>query len=146
MFNLSKVLMLSLAVAGLTAPIAAEASRAENVSCSVSVTYLLNGVVRENYQQSFVAEPTAPFSDDFSTFTRQKFFDASTYLDGRASVVQLSYFSDVGAFDYVDFLTTLTLRDDRDAETVSGSHTYYSSVGVAGTHTTNYSFTCQRVR
>ena len=53
-----------------------------------------------------------------------------------------SYYNDVGVFDAIDFRTQLTLHDDKAAETLSASHTYFTSQGTAGDRTTNYTLTC----
>ncbi len=132
--------------AGVATPISASASQTEGVSCSVAISYVLNGAVRESYQKDFVVAPAAPISDDFSTFTRFKFFDATTRRESGASIVDIGYYSDVGVFNSIDFRTRLTLRDDKSTETASGSHTYFVSLGVAGEHTTNYNLTCQRLK
>jgi len=56
--------------------------------------------------------------------------------------VAISYYNDVGVFDAIDFRTQLTLHDDKDAESISASHTYFTSQGAAGDRTTNYTLTC----
>jgi hypothetical protein len=146
MSKLLKLIFASVVVASVAAPITVQASQTDSVTCSVAISYVLNGSLRESYQKDFVVAPTAPISDDFSTFTRFKFFDASTRRESGASVVDISYYSDVGVFDSIDFRTKLTLRDDKASETASGSHTYFASLGLVGEHTTNYNLTCQRLK
>jgi hypothetical protein len=146
MSKLVKLLLASITVAGVAAPINVYASQSDSVACSVGVSYVLNGVLRESYQKDFVVSPTAAYSDDFSTFIRFKFFDATTHRDGGASVVDVSYFSDVGVFDSVDFSTKLVLRDDKSAETATGSHTFYTSRPASAAHATSYNLTCQRLK
>jgi hypothetical protein len=146
MSKLLKLLLVSATLAGAVAPLGVHASQSDGVACSVVISYVLNGTVRESYQKDFAVTPAVPVSDDFSTFTRFKFFDASTHRESGASIVDISYYSDVGVFDSIDFRTKLTLRDDKAVETASGSHTYYVSLGVSGQHTTNYNLTCQRLK
>ncbi len=138
-------ILASILAAGLFAPLNAHAAELRSVACSVSVNYLLNGVVRAPYQKDFVITPGTTFEDDFSTFTRFRIFDASTRLeaDNKTTTVSFSYYNDVGVFEAIDFRTELKLRNDRTPETTSATHTYWSSLGVAGNHTTDYSFTCQ---
>jgi hypothetical protein len=60
------------------------------------------------------------------------------------TVVAISYRNDVGVFEFVDFNTKLTIRDDRAEATVSGSHRYFTELGVVGDPTTNYTLACGR--
>lgn len=135
----------SMLAAICVAPINADAAGLRSVSCSVDVNYLLNDVVRAPYHKDFVVIPGETFEDDFSTFTRFKIFDASTRLeaDNKTTTVSISYYNDVGVFEAVDFNTELKLRNDKAPESTSGTSTYWSSLGVAGSHTTSYVLTCQ---
>lgn len=130
------------------APINASAAGLRSVACSVDVNYLLNDVVRAPYHKEFVVAPGVIFEDDFSTFTRFRIFDASTRLeaDNKTTVVSISYYNDVGVFEAVDLSTELKLRDDKAPESTSGRSIYWSSLGVAGSHTTSYTLTCQIVK
>lgn len=142
---LSKLLLVAMVAVQLTGPSAVRAGEVRAVSCTVAVDYLFNNVVRAPYQKSFAINPGEVFEDDFSTFTRFRIFDAWTHLDESGNtVVEMSYFNDVGVFDSIDLRTHLTLRDD--TETVSGSHSYFTSQGAAGERTTNYTLTCNRLK
>ncbi len=123
----------------------ANAAEERSVSCSVSIDYLFNGVVRAPYQKDFVVTPGVRFEDDFSTPTRFRIFDASTRLEDGKTVVVISYFNDVGVFESVDFNTELKLNDEK-GETRSGSHTFFTSRGAVGSHTTNYTLSCSRLK
>ena len=143
MSNLMKLLIVPITVVGFAAPIEVKASELRSVSCSVAVDFLFNGAVRAKpYRKDFVVHPGGFFSDDFSTFFRWGFFDASTHLELGNTVVAISYYNDVGVFDAIDFRTQLTLHDDKNAETISASHTYFTEQGVIGDRTTNYTLTC----
>ena len=143
-----KLLGISLMVTSSAAPVTVNAAGQLKVSCSVVVDYVLNGNATESYQKIFVIEPGLSFDDDFSTFTRQKTFSASTVLDAGNTVVGISYFNDVGVFDAIDFSTKLTLHKKGVAESTSGSHTFTTTAG--GTpqreHTTNYTLTCKQTK
>ena len=134
----------ALGASTLVSPLNVNAAGLRNVSCSVTLDYLLNDVVRASYQRDFIITPGVVFQDDFSTATRFRYLDASTRLepDNKTTTVSFSYYNDVGVFEAVDFTTDLKVRDDRVPQTTSGTHTYWSSVGVAGSHTTDYNFTC----
>lgn len=140
--------IMGIVMAALAAPIVAQAGEPRAVGCSVSVTYLLNGVARSTYERSFSVSPGAPFSDDFSTATRFRFFDAAATLeaDGKTTTVAVSYFNDVGVLESVDFRTQLAVGSDRLPRSTSATHTYWSSVGIAGDHTTTYQLTCQALK
>ncbi len=139
-------LLLSIAAAGVAASMNVSASELRAVSCSVSVDYSLNRVVRSTYQKDFVIAPGAAFSDDFSTATRFRYFDASTQLVDGDTVVSVSYFNDVGVFDSVDFGTTLTLRNGREIETINGGNSFFTSRPSSAEHRTNYTLSCGRAR
>jgi hypothetical protein len=121
------------------------AAQNDPVSCSVSVDYVPNGVLREHYQKDFVVDTATPFSDDFSTVTRFKFFDATTQKVSGVSTANIAYFNDVGVFNSIDFRAKLNLRDDR-GETTDGSYTFFTLLPASAEHTTNYSLTCKRVK
>ena len=144
----TRQLIIGLFMAAISvAPMAANASEPRTAACSVSVTYLLNNVVRSTYVKDFVVSPGAPFSDDFSTVTRFRFFDASaTHEADKSYRVTISYYNDVGVFDFVDFGTELTLREDRLSETNRATHSYFTSIGAPGERTTNWTLTCTRVK
>lgn len=136
-----------LAAAALGAPAVATAEDLRSVACSVQVDYLLNNVLRSTYQRDFTVSPGVPYSEDFSTAVRFRFFDASTTLEADKSYrVTISYYNDVGVFDFVDFGTELTLREDRVSETNRASHSYFTSIGSPGERTTNWTLTCTRVK
>lgn len=130
------------------APFAAHAGEPRAVGCAVSVTYLLNRVVRSTYARDFTVSPTAPYSDDFSTAVRFRYFDAlaSREADAKATSVSISYYNDIGVFEFIDLRTALSVGDDRQPRTTSGEQTYWSSLGVAGEHTTQWTLTCQALK
>jgi len=147
MSNMMKILMAAAAVASIGTSPATNAGEPRGVTCTVTLTYMLNGTVRAPYANVFTVLDGATFEDDFSTATRFRFFTATARPEADKSVtVMISYYNDVGVFEAVDFTTQVRVADDRAPVTNSGSHTYWSSLGVAGDHTTDYSFTCQRVK
>lgn len=148
MSRIMKLLVASIMVTSFAAPVTVNAAGQLKVSCSVVVDYVLNGNAAESYQKVFVIEPGLSFDDDFSTFTRQKTFFASTVLDAGNTVVGISYFNDVGVFDAIDFSTKLMLHKKGVAESTSGSHTFSTTAG--GTpqreYTINYTLTCKQAK
>jgi hypothetical protein len=140
-------ILVAMAAAIFVAPINANAEDLRNVSCSVHVDFLFNNVLRATYQRDFVVSPGVDFDEDISTVTRFGFFHASTSLEADKSyVVTMNFDKDVGVFDFVDFRTQLTLRQDRLAETNQASHSYFTSQGASGERTTNWTLTCTRVK
>ena len=146
MSKLMKFLLVPVAAASLAAAIGANAAELRPITCSVSIDYLLDNVVRAPYQKSFVINPGVPFSDDFSTFTRFRFLDASTHLEGESTVVTIDYYNDVGVFEAVSLRTKVAVIDDKIDQVSTGSHTYWTELGVAGDHTTNYTLACRRLK
>ena len=115
------------------------------MNCSVTVTYALSGVPRLAYTKDFTVTTATRFSDDFSTATRIRWFDASLALDNGTPVVAMHFDADVSPFNAVSFDASLRVKDERHGETSSGSNSFYSSVpGAAGAHKTDYALTCWR--
>lgn len=146
MSEIMRLLIVSVITASLFAPLSVNAATPVKVTCSVVVDYLLNGVATESYQKAFAVDPGLTFNDDFSTVSRQKFFSASTALDAGNTVVNFSYFNDVGVQDAIDFNSKLTMRDKGRVEATSGSYTFTTTAG--GTpqqaHTVNYTLSCKQ--
>lgn len=142
--SLVKPLAIAALAASTLAPIAAHAEEVKPVACTVTVDYLVNSVLRSTYTKDFVVTPGTTFSDDFSTFTRFGFFDAWTGLDASGkTTVSISFYRDVGVFDYIDLRTGLTLRDGK-SESTSGQSSYFTSLAPAGEKTTRYALSCNR--
>lgn len=117
------------------------------MACTVSVVYKRSGTIRMTYDKSFVVAPDAPFSDDFSTATRFRFFDASVERIDGAPQVAVVFDADVDVFNAVDFGVALKVRDESNGETLAGNTSFFSSVpGAAGAHRTDYTLTCRRAR
>ena len=141
------LLIASLAAVSLVSPMAAVAAENDPMACVVTVDYSLNNVSRLSYTKAFVVGPEAPFSDDFSTATRLRSFDASLSVESGDPVVSATFFADVSTFNGVGFQASLRVRDEAHGETTSVRNYFYSSVtGAAGTHVTTYSMTCERAK
>ncbi|MEQ1514059.1 MAG: hypothetical protein ABL934_15435 [Lysobacteraceae bacterium] len=119
----------------------------DTMACSVSVEYKRNNVSRLVYTKDFTVAPDAPFSDDFSTATRFRFFDATVArVDGIPEVAAV-FDADVDVFNAVDFGTVLKVHDESKGETQTGNSSFFTSVpGAAGSHRTEYTLTCARAK
>ena len=117
------------------------------MACSVSVEYKRNNVSRLVYTKDFTVAPDAPFSDDFSTATRFRFFDATVVrVDGVPEVAAV-FDADVDVFNAVDFGTVLKVKDESKGETQTGNSSFFTSApGAAGSHRTEYTLTCARAK
>jgi hypothetical protein len=131
------------AAALMAASACASAAAPASASCTVSVNYLLNNVLVEPYTQTFVVQEGVDFVDDFSTVTRFKIFTASAVREAGKAVVKINYFNDVGVFNSIDLDTSVVVPKGQPGST-SGRHTFSTSTGSAGNHTTQYSLTCTR--
>lgn len=150
MLKVTKALLFVACVAGFATPsFAATGPGGDNdtMACSVTVAYLRSGALRLSYVKDFEVSPTAPFSDDFSTATRFRFFDATvTYVNGIPEVSAV-FDADVDVFNAVQFGFTVKVRDESKGETESGYNTFFTSVpGAAGSHRSNYTMTCVRAQ
>ncbi len=117
----------------------------DTMACSVSVEYKRNNVSRLVYTKDFTVAPDAPFSDDFSTATRFRFFDATVArVDGVPEVAAV-FDADVDVFNAVDFGTVLKVKDESKGETQTGNSSFFTSAaGAAGSHRTEHTLTCAR--
>lgn len=137
------------AATGLALPIPALAAENTAAACSVSVDYVVNGTLADQYQKDFLVEQGTTFVDDQSTRLRAKTFTATVAKDAGKVVVSVDYFNDVGVFLAIGFNTRLTIRGGGGFETTSGSHGTYISTGVTpqvvgGNHETHYTLMCRR--
>lgn len=115
------------------------------IACSVSVQYSRSNNVTLNYVRDFEVTVTAPYSEDFSTATRLRFFDAVLSYDTGIPSVKILFDADVDVFNAVQFTETLDIHDLSKGNTLSGEHNFFSSVpGAAGRHRTKYSVTCAK--
>jgi hypothetical protein len=144
---MSKLLTLFvIPVAVLLLPQAAQAAGNDTFACTVSVEYTLNNVSTLTYVRAFQVGPTAPYSEDFSTATRFRFFDASVADVGGVPVVSIIFDADVSVFNTVDFGAKLKVRD-RNGESTSGDNAFFTSGPTGGSaHRTNWSLSCSRAR
>ena len=120
MINLNKLLIASVTVAGLVSSFAASAADTDAMECSVAVNFT-SGAGSLTYAKVFEVSPAAPFSDDFSTLTRFKFFDATVAIESGIPVVSIFFDADVSVFNAVSFEASLKVRDQRTARQHPGT-------------------------
>jgi hypothetical protein len=145
--NMLKLTKATLVALTLIAPLAAEAAQTKPMACSVTVSYTLNSVQQLSYVRDFVVDVDAPYSEDFSTATRFRFFDAFLSYDGNTPVVSIVFDADVSVFNAVGFNADLKVLDETKGDSTSGNSAFFSSVpGAAGAHRTNYLLICARAR
>ncbi|MEQ1743158.1 MAG: hypothetical protein ABL869_11770 [Candidatus Nitrotoga sp.] len=146
MFNLKKLLIASFTVVGITSSLMANAASDDALACSVAVNFT-SGAGSLTYAKVFEVSPTAPFSDDFSTLIRFKFFDASMTVESGIPVVKINFDADVSVFNSIGFGASLKVRDASNGETISGDNAFYSSVpGGGGANVTKYTLSCKRAK
>lgn len=129
-----------LALAVLAMPGLAHASDKDAFACSVTIEHVQNGVTRLAYVKDFVVSAAAPFSDDFSTSTRFRFFDATLSFDGGVPVVGIRLDADVDVFDTAALRTSLKVRD-QNGESTSGTHELANSTVAL---ITSYTLSCAK--
>lgn len=124
----------------------ATAKKATGVRCTIDmVVETLSGssvVGTETYSRSFTLNDGETYSDDFSTPTRFKFFDASmTRLNG-SSTISVDWFADVSVFNSIDFNSSVVLSKNQKIGKTVGSHTFYSSNNATRT---SFALVCQEL-
>jgi hypothetical protein len=129
----------------LASPVA-QAGRGPVLNCSISVTYehtqgstVLN---TETYTRNFSLSEASPYFEDFSTVARQKSFGASVRTERGNTVVNADFFADVGTFSAVAFSTQAA--EAGGVVSAAGSQGYFTSLGIAGNHTTQHQLLCSR--
>lgn len=137
-------------IAAVTSPGTVRAESGTNpdndiMACTISVEYKRSNVSRLVYNRDFLVGPTSPYTDDFSTATRLRFFDATVSRIDNMPQVAVVFDADVDTFNAVQFGTTLKVRDASNGETQSGNNSFFTSVpGASGSHRTTYTLTCKR--
>lgn len=145
MLSLVALLVAGFAVSGMTTEAKAvpKAKRTE-VGCVVDVvveTRNQSGTVvsTETYQREFTLVDGQLYSEDFSTPTRFKFFDADMSTTNGVSTINMYWFADVTVFNSVEVSTTVSLGRGRKDDTSSGTHILYTSTGSTRT---SFSLSC----
>ncbi len=115
-----------------------EAGKPASVTCTINVVNTLhssNGTVvgTETYQRDFVVSEGIPYSEDFSTRTRFKFFDAALTRTNGDSVVAIRWFADVSVFNSVDFASSLKIANGQKTGEAGGEYTFGYSGGYSTT-------------
>ena len=67
----------------------------------------------ESYHKDFSISDGSFFSDDFSTATRFKFFDAAMTTTLGESKISIDWFADISVFNAVDISTAVTIPKGR---------------------------------
>ncbi len=93
----------------------------------------------EVYHQEFLLQEGEVFSEDFSTRTRFKFFDATFSKLNGDRTISINWFADVTVFNSVDCSTSVVLSDGDKSGKAVGENTVYTS---AGSTRTKFTLTC----
>lgn len=129
----------------------AQAAEIRPVTCSVTIEYLRNDLLRSSYKRDFVVMPGETYFDDFSTAVRFGDFTATTRLEGNDTVVDVRYYNETTVFDTVQLNTKVALLNG-NPNSSTGEHIFTTpaptSTGVINyvEHTTRYSLSCQRLK
>lgn len=115
----------------------------DTMACTVSVEHKRGNVTNLVYTRDFVVAPSAPYSDDFSTATRFRFFDATVARVNGNPEVAFVFDADVDVFNAVNFGSVLRVHDESGGETLTGSSSFFGS-GNVGSQRSFYTLTCKR--
>jgi hypothetical protein len=129
-------------IAVATLPATAQAA-VTSASCTLKADYSLNNSLVEAFAHSFIVNEGTAYEYDFSTTTRQKSMLATIARTGNRSTVTVDYFNDVGTFVAIEVDTSVSMQNVGQIGSTSGSHKFYTSQGVVGTHATVWSLTCK---
>ena len=109
----------------------------------MSVSNVPQSGTPETYQKNSTAAVGSTFVDDFSTPTRQHIFTASATRPGNEVVIEIDYFSDVSALNWVNLTTALEMLPDQIIESSSGRPQFGSS--NCGSYTMTYTLDCRKL-
>jgi hypothetical protein len=129
----------------------AHAAEIRPVTCSVTIDYLRNDLLRSSYKRDFVVMPGETYFDDFSTAVRFGDFTATTRLEGNDTVVDVRYYNEVTVLDTVQLNTKVQLLNG-NPNASTGEHIFTSPIPTSTgafqyiEHTTRYSLSCQRLK
>lgn len=147
MSKLMNALLIAAAATALSSPaMAASGSGNEGndtMACDITVEHMRGNVISLTYTRDFVVSPSAPYSDDFSTATRFRFFDATVERIDGSPVVTFVFDADVDVFNSVNFGSALKIRDENKGDSLGGTSSFFGS-GTTGSHRSFYSLTCKR--
>ncbi len=147
MSKLFNALLIAAAATALTTPAMAESGSSneanDTMACTVTVEHKRGNVTNLVYTRDFVVAPSTPYSDDFSTATRFRFFDATVARVNGSPEVVFVFDADVDVFNAVNFGSVLRVHDESGGETLTGSSSFFGS-GTTGSQRSFYTLTCKR--
>lgn len=141
----SSLLAAAVVTAATTPAMAATGSGNEandTMACTVSVEHKRGSVTTLAYTRDFVVAPSAPYTDDFSTSTRFRFFDATVARVNGSPEVAFVFDADVDVFNAVNFGSVLRVHNESGGETLTGSSSFFGS--TVGSQRSFYTLTCKR--
>lgn len=115
----------------------------DTMACDITVEHMRGNVMSLTYTRDFLVAPSTPYSDDFSTATRFRFFDATVERIDGSPVVTFIFDADIDVFNSVNFGSALKVRDENKGESLSGTSSFFGS-GTTGSHRSFYTLTCKR--
>lgn len=119
----------------------AAAAQGNSLACNIQVN-VTGGTPGDAYVRDFVLQQGVAFTDDFSTPTRQRSFDAVMAREGSNWVVSINYFNDIGVFDALGFSTRLTVTSG--TTTTTGTTDFATSLPSARRYVAAYTLSCRR--
>lgn len=115
------------------------AGGAKGVTCVVDVVVQTGPSQQTAYHKEFTLLEGEVFSDDFSTATRFKFFDASLTKVNGEWIMAVDWFADTTVFNSVELRTAVTIPNGQKTAKTAGTHTFTNSTTNSET---GYSIVC----
>lgn len=141
---LASAAALALVAAAVSAP--ASAAQIEPQACTVNITHTFGQTIVLNYTRDFVVGLDSPYSEDFSTATRFRFFDAFLEDSNGTPVVTIVLDSDISVFNSIFMNAELQVKDQTKGESTKGQNGFFGSAPGTGNNVTRWDLTCKRAR
>jgi len=137
-------ILLAAAVATGFAATDAAAKSDDPILCNLRADYLINRTLRAPFLHTFTIQPGASYDYDFSNVIRQRYLNASAEQDPVTGVttVSINLFQDTSAFNFIELITAVRVTNHKDAFASQGKSTFFTTLGTAGEHTTDWELNC----
>ncbi len=115
------------------------ASGSKGVTCVIDVVVQTGATLQTTYRKEFTLLEGETYSDDFSTATRMRFFDASLTKVNGEWIMSVDWYADTTVFNTVELRTAVVIPSNQKVGKTAGTHNFWNSTTSSET---GYSIAC----
>lgn len=115
------------------------ASGSKGVTCVIDVVVQTGPTLQTTYHKEFTLLEGETFSDDFSSATRMRFFDASLTKVSGEWIMDVDWYADTTTFNTVEMRTAAIIPKGQKSTKTAGTHNFWNSTTSSET---GYSVVC----